>query len=85
VSGAIGFVGLIAPHIARPFCSGDPKGILIPSILCGAILTTGADVVVRSIPSTNEIPVGVVTALLGAPFFLYLVTFRRAMFGSVQS
>jgi iron complex transport system permease protein len=85
VSGAIGFVGLIAPHIARPFCSGDPKGILIPSILCGAILTTGADVVVRSIPSTNEIPVGVVTVLLGAPFFLYLVTFRRAMFGSVQS
>lgn len=85
VSGAIGFVGLIAPHIARPFCSGDPRAILVPSLLCGAILTTGADVVVRTIPSTNEIPVGVVTALLGAPFFLYLVTFRRAMFGSIQS
>jgi iron complex transport system permease protein len=84
VSGAIGFVGLMAPHFARPFCNGDPKAILLPSILCGAILTTGADVVVRLIPSTNEIPVGVITAVLGAPFFLYLVTFRRAMFGSLQ-
>lgn len=84
VSGAIGFVGLMAPHFARPFCNGDPKAILLPSILCGAVLTTGADVVVRLIPSTNEIPVGVVTAVLGAPFFIYLVTFRRAMFGSSQ-
>ncbi len=84
VSGAIGFVGLMAPHFARPFCNGDPKAILLPSVLCGAILTTGADVVVRLIPSTNEIPVGVVTAVLGAPFFLYLVTFRRAMFGSLR-
>lgn len=84
VSGAIGFVGLMAPHLARPFCSGDPKAILLPSMLAGAILTTGADIIVRVVPSTNEIPVGVVTALLGAPFFLYLVTSRRAMFGSVH-
>ena len=84
VSGAIGFVGLMAPHLARPFCSGDPKAILVPSMLAGAILTTAADIVVRIVPSTNEIPVGVVTALLGAPFFLYLVTSRRAMFGSVH-
>lgn len=85
VSGAIGFVGLMAPHFARPFCNGDPKAILLPSILCGAALTTGADIVVRLIPSTNEIPVGVVTAALGAPFFMYLVTFRRAMFGSARA
>ncbi|MFN3890066.1 MAG: FecCD family ABC transporter permease [Beijerinckiaceae bacterium] len=84
VSGSIGFVGLMAPHLVRPFCSGDPKAVLAPSILAGAILTTGADILVRLIPSTNEIPVGVVTALLGAPFFLYLVTARRAMFGSTQ-
>lgn len=85
VSGSIGFVGLMAPHLVRPFCSGDPKAVLLPSILAGAILTTGSDIIVRIIPSTNEIPVGVVTALLGAPFFLYLVTSRRAMFGSVQT
>ena len=85
VSGAIGFVGLMAPHIVRSFCGGDAKAILVPSMLAGAILTTGADILVRVIPSTNEIPVGVVTALLGAPFFLYLVTSRRLMFGSVQS
>lgn len=85
VSGSIGFVGLMAPHLVRPFCSGDPKAVLIPSILAGAILTTGSDILVRIIPSTNEIPVGVVTALLGAPFFLYLVTSRRAMFGGVPT
>lgn len=84
VSGAIGFVGLMAPHIVRPFCNGDPKAILVPSLLAGAILTTASDILVRLIPSTNEIPVGVVTALLGAPFFLYLVTSRRVMFGSAR-
>lgn len=84
VSGAIGFVGLMAPHLVRPFCSGDPKGILIPSMLSGAVLTLSADIVVRLIPSTNEIPVGVITAVLGAPFFLYLVTSRHVMFGSVR-
>jgi iron complex transport system permease protein len=85
VSGAIGFVGLMAPHLVRPFCSGDAKAVLVPSMLSGAILMTSADILVRTIPSTNEIPVGVITALLGAPFFLYLVTSRRVMFGSVQS
>jgi iron complex transport system permease protein len=84
VSGAIGFVGLMAPHLVRSLCSGDPRAILAPSMLAGAILTVAADILVRSIPSTNEIPVGVVTAVLGAPFFLYLVTSRRVMFGSVR-
>ena len=84
VSGAIGFVGLMAPHLVRSFCSGDPKAILLPSMLAGAILTAAADILVRIIPSTNEVPVGVVTAILGAPFFLYLVTSRGAMFGSMR-
>ncbi|MBX9760694.1 MAG: iron ABC transporter permease [Beijerinckiaceae bacterium] len=84
VSGAIGFVGLMAPHLVRPFCNGDPKAILVPSMLSGAVLTLCADILVRLIPSTNEIPVGVVTAVLGAPFFLYLVTSRNVMFGSAR-
>ncbi len=84
VSGSIAFVGLMAPHLVRTYCNGDPKALLIPSMLSGALLMTSADVLVRLIPSTNEIPVGVITAILGAPFFLYLVTSRRAMFGSLQ-
>ena len=84
VSGAIGFVGLMAPHLVRTFCNGDPKAILVPAMLAGAILTVASDILVRIIPSTNEIPVGVITAVLGAPFFLYLVTSRRVMFGSVR-
>lgn len=84
VSGSIAFVGLMAPHLVRTYCNGDPNALLIPSMLSGALLMTSSDILVRLIPSTNEIPVGVITAMLGAPFFLYLVTSRRAMFGSVQ-
>lgn len=83
-AGSIGFIGLMAPHLVRSFCSGDPKSVLVPAALAGALLTTGSDILVRMIPSTSEIPVGVVTALLGAPFFLYLVTSRRAMFGTLE-
>lgn len=77
VSGAIGFVGLIAPHLARPFVGADPQRALVPSGLIGAALLTAADILVRIIPATSEIKVGVVTALIGVPMFLYLVASRR--------
>lgn len=79
VSGAIGFVGLVAPHLMRKFVAGDPQRILLPSALTGAVLLTGADVLVRFIPATGEVRVGVVTALLGVPLFLWIIrceTFR---------
>ena len=76
VAGAIGFVGLMAPHIARPFLRSDPQRILVPSALIGALLTTTADILVRLIPSTSEIRVGALLAVIGAPCFLYLVIFR---------
>ena len=76
VAGAIGFVGLMAPHIARPFLRSDPQRILVPSALIGALLTTTADILVRLIPSTNEIRVGALLAVIGAPAFLYLVICR---------
>lgn len=78
VSGAIGFVGLIVPHLIRPLTDRSPSAILLPSAIGGAALLTLADVSVRIIPSSNELKLGVVTAFLGVPFFLiHLVRARR--------
>lgn len=70
VSGAIGFVGLIVPHLVRPLTDRSPSAVLWPSALAGAALLTLADVAVRVIPSSNELKLGVVTAFLGIPVFL---------------
>ncbi|MDB5725942.1 MAG: 3 transport family protein [Novosphingobium sp.] len=70
VSGSIGFVGLIVPHLVRPFTDRSPSAILLPSLLGGAALLTLADVVVRLIPTATELKLGVVTAFLGVPVFL---------------
>lgn len=80
VSGVIGFVGLIAPHLVRPLVGHDPARVLVPSALAGAILLVGADVLIRLLPGGANLRLGVVTALLGAPFFLYyLLAARRTM------
>ena len=73
VSGAIGFVGLVAPHFVRRFVASDPQRTLLPSAAAGAILLTAADVLVRLVPATSEIRIGVVTALLGVPMFLWII------------
>ncbi|PQM29306.1 ABC transporter permease [Sphingopyxis lindanitolerans] len=70
VSGAIGFVGLIVPHLIRPLTDRSPSAILLPSAIGGAALLTLADLGVRIIPTTNELKLGVVTAFLGVPVFL---------------
>ena len=78
VSGAIGFVGLIVPHIVRPLTDRSPSAVLWPSLLGGAVLLTLADIGVRLIPSANELKLGVVTAMLGVPVFLiHLMRERR--------
>lgn len=78
VSGAIGFVGLIVPHIIRPLTDRSPSATLLPSFLAGGILLTLADVLVRVVPTTQELKLGVVTAFLGVPvFLLYLMRERR--------
>ncbi|WP_293703202.1 MULTISPECIES: FecCD family ABC transporter permease [unclassified Sphingopyxis] len=78
VSGAIGFVGLIVPHLIRPLTDRSPSAILLPSAIGGAALLTLADLGVRIIPSTNELKLGVVTAFLGVPIFLiHLMRERR--------
>lgn len=76
-AGLIGFVGLIAPHLARRF-SGPRHGRLLPlSALIGAALVLAADILGRVVIAPAELPVGIVTALIGAPFFGYLLWKRR--------
>jgi iron complex transport system permease protein len=78
VSGSIGFVGLIVPHLIRPLTDRSPSAILLPSAIGGAALLTLADLGVRIIPTTNELKLGVVTAFLGVPIFLlHLMRERR--------
>lgn len=72
VSGVIGFVGLVAPHLMRPMVGHKPSRLLPASALAGAALLTFADVLVRLLPTGAELRLGVVTALIGAPFFLWL-------------
>lgn len=75
VAGAIGFVGLIVPHVLRPFTGYVPSKLLLPSAIGGAILLLAADVCVRLLTQITgaELYLGVFTALIGGPFFIYLV------------
>lgn len=85
VSGTIGFIGLIAPHLVRSFMGYDPGRVLLPSALTGSALLLAADIAVRIIPSTTDIKVGVLTSIIGVPFFLYLIAReRRALGGGVS-
>ena len=84
VTGTIGFIGLVAPHLMRPLIGHDPARLLVPSALTGAVLMLAADIAVRIIPSTTDIKVGVLTSIIGVPFFLYLIVReRRALGGGV--
>ena len=73
VSGAIGFIGLIVPHIVKKISSEDYRIILPLSALVGSVLLVISDIFSRYIFMPNEIPVGVVTAFIGCPFFIYLI------------
>jgi len=77
VSGIIGFVGLIAPHIIRLFSGPIHKKLLPLSFMLGGVLLCVCDTVARTVMSGSEIPVGLVTALFGAPFFVYLLRARK--------
>jgi iron complex transport system permease protein len=81
VTGAISFVGLVVPHVLRPLTNRMPSSLLLPSAMGGAILLLAADIVARIAVSAHELNVGVVTALIGAPFFLWLIVrSRRELF-----
>lgn len=85
VAGAIGFVGLVSPHLVRPLVGHDPARALLPSGLAGAAILTAADLGVRLIPSTVEVKIGVVTSLVGVPFFLWIILRRRAELGETPA
>lgn len=81
VAGVIGFIGLVVPHLLRLAIGPSHRHLLIGSALLGAALTVGADVVARTVASPAELPLGVVTAAIGAPFFLWLLGRHRALVG----
>ncbi|MFL5156160.1 MAG: FecCD family ABC transporter permease [Microvirga sp.] len=85
VAGAIGFVGLVAPHLVRPLCGYDPARTLMPATLAGAALLLAADCAVRLIPSGAEVRIGVLTALLGVPVFLWIIARRRGELADVAA
>ncbi|HEY5347627.1 MAG TPA: iron ABC transporter permease, partial [Rhizomicrobium sp.] len=73
VTGAIGFIGLVAPHLVRPFAGHQPGRILLPASLLGALLLLAADIATRLVHTEPELKLGVFTSLIGAPFFFWLV------------
>ena len=77
VAGAIGFVGLLVPHIIRPWVGHRPDRLLLPSALLGGILVCCADITVRWLPPDQELKLGVLTSLLGAPLFIWIVWKER--------
>jgi iron complex transport system permease protein len=77
VTGAIGFIGLIAPHLIRPFVGSQPRKILVPAAVLGALLLLSADIATRLIRVGPELKLGVFTSLVGTPFFFWLVVRLR--------
>lgn len=73
VAGAVGFVGLVIPHLLRPLVGGRPSLLLPASALGGAAMLLAADIAVRVIAPDQDLKLGVLTALVGAPFFLHLI------------
>jgi iron complex transport system permease protein len=77
-AGAVSFVGLVVPHVLRRFYGYEPSRLILPSALGGAVLVTAADIAVRLIAPDGQLLLGVVTAMLGAPFFLWLILRLRS-------
>ncbi|GGB71714.1 ABC transporter permease [Blastomonas aquatica] len=76
-AGIIGFVGLIVPHLVRPFVGNRPSAVLLPSALAGALLLLVADSLVRALPTVSELRLGIAMSMLGGPFFLILLLRMR--------
>ena len=79
-TGIIGFVCLMSPHIARMYIGADHRFLLPSSCIVGAFLLLGADTLGRTLLSSSEIPVGIIVAFLGGPFFLYLLLTKQRGF-----
>ncbi|WP_033924934.1 FecCD family ABC transporter permease [Sphingomonas sp. 35-24ZXX] len=78
LAGAIGFVGIVAPHVVRPWVRHDPARVLLPSALLSGLILILADITVRVMPGDTELKLGVVAALIGAPVFVTIALRRGA-------
>jgi iron complex transport system permease protein len=79
-AGIVGFVGLMVPHMVRPLVGARPSAILLPSALGGALLVLTADSLLRLAPTVSELPLGIAMAMVGGPFFLFmLMRLRRSL------
>lgn len=81
ITGIIGFVGLVVPHFVRMFVGGDHRILLISSFLCGASFLIFCDTVARTVISPMELPVGVITGILGASLFVYALSKKKVVLG----
>jgi iron complex transport system permease protein len=79
-TGIIGFIGLVAPHICRMMFGNDNRFLIIASGLMGAIILVVADTAARLIINPTELPVGIITSIFGAPFFLYMLIRRKKQY-----
>jgi iron complex transport system permease protein len=77
IAGAVGFVGIVAPHLVRPLVGHDPGRAVVPSALLGGLLLVVADTLVRVIPTGQELKLGVIIALIGAPVFIIIAATRK--------
>jgi len=80
VSGSIGFVGLVVPHLLRPLVKAQPSHLVLWCLPGGAVLVMLADLLVQALPGAQELQLGVLTSALGGPFFLFLLFRRREWF-----
>ncbi|PPR79666.1 MAG: Hemin transport system permease protein HmuU [Alphaproteobacteria bacterium MarineAlpha2_Bin1] len=77
ITGGIGFIGLVVPHLLRPLYNYNPEKLLLPSGIGGAIMLLLADIFIRLLDINPELQIGVVTAIIGAPFFIYLIFYIK--------
>ena len=77
VAGIVGFVGLVVPHLVRPFTDRRPSQLIVPAALAGALLVLVADCLCRIAPLVSELRLGIALSLVGAPFFLMLLLRMR--------
>ena len=81
MTGSIGFIGLIVPHICRHFCGSNHKKLLLSSLLIGGIFLIICDTIARSIFPPRDIPIGIITSIIGGPFFLFMIEKNGYSFG----
>lgn len=81
ITGAIGFIGLVVPHVCRTISGSDHKKLIVLSSLVGSIFLIISDIAARGLFPPIEIPIGIITSLVGGPFFLYLISKKNYSFG----